>query len=103
MDRKGEVTISFSYHTPHLICTITDNGCGREAATARNRKRDTNDTTPYKGLLRDRIRVLNEEVADRISVNVQDLVTPDGNPAGTRVVLRLLVSSRAQDPIVFDY
>ena len=103
LDGKGEVTISFSYQAPHLICTITDNGCGREAAKARRQKRDINDTTPYKGLLRDRIRVLNEEVADRISVNVQDMVTPDGNPAGTRVVLQLLVSSRAADPIVFDY
>ena len=103
LEGKGEVTISFGYQAPHLICTISDNGCGRDAAKIRNEKRDTNDTTPYKGLLRDRIRVLNEEVNDRISVNVQDLVTPDGNPAGTRVVLQLLVSSRAADPIVFDY
>src|SRR5690606_10921230 len=100
MDGNGEIEVSFSYHAPHLICIISDNGCGRNAAKARNQRRDTNDTTPYKGLLRDRIRVLNEEVADRVSVNVQDMVTPDGKPAGTRVVLQLLVSSRAQDPIV---
>lgn len=100
---KGEVTIAFSYHEPYLICTITDNGCGREAVKARNQKRDANDTTPYKGLLRDRIRVLNEEVPDRVLVNVKDLVSPNGTSAGTQVELRLLVNSRTREEIVFDY
>ena len=103
LDGKEEIEISFSYQVPYLVCTITDNGCGREAAKTRNKKRDLNDTTPYKELLRDRIRVLNDEVSGRISMNVQDMVSPDGKPAGTRVVLQILVSSRAVDPIVFDY
>lgn len=100
---KGAIDIVFGYQAPHFVCTITDNGCGREAAKLRKQKRDNNDTTPYKGALQDRIRVLNDEVSERISVDVQDLVSPDGKPAGTRVVLRILVRARMQDSSVLDY
>ncbi|WP_257666804.1 histidine kinase [Parapedobacter tibetensis] len=103
LDGKGEINISFSYQAPHLVCTITDNGCGRKAAKERNQKRDSNDTTPYKRLLQDRIHILNDELSNRITVDVRDLVTPDGKPAGTSVVLHIVVSSRVQDPVILDY
>jgi len=103
LEGKGEISISFAYRTPYLVCTVLDNGCGREAARRLQQQRDTNDTTPYKGLLRDRIQVLNEEMSGRITVLVQDLVSPDGEPAGTRVTLHLLVSSRAQELNIFEY
>lgn len=102
-DSKGEIRIFFQYQHPHLVCTVTDNGCGRRKAEELKNKRDSNETTPYKQLLQDRIDILNDEVSGRIAVNVEDLVNPDGKPAGTRVTLRILISSRTQSPAVFDY
>ncbi|MDR7132738.1 hypothetical protein J2X69_005112 [Algoriphagus sp. 4150] len=102
-EEMGVIDIVFGYEAPHFVCTITDNGCGREAAKLRNQTRDSNDTTPYKEALQDRIRVLNDEVSERISVEIQDLVSPDGKPAGTRAVLRILVRARMQDSVVLDY
>lgn len=103
LDGKGEIKVLFSYEAPHLICNITDNGCGRRIAQERTKRRDANDTTPYKQLLKDRIQILNEEVSDRVTVVVQDLVAADGQPAGTSVTLRILINPRAQNPVVLDY
>ncbi|GAA0562231.1 histidine kinase [Chitinophaga japonensis] len=100
---KGEIRIFFQYQSPYLVCTITDNGCGREKTKALYDKRGQNDTTPYSKLLQERIDMLNDEVSDRIAVHVEDLVTPDGKRAGTRVTIRILVSSRKQNPVVLDY
>ena len=102
-EEMGSIDIVFGYEAPHFVCTITDNGCGRKAAASRKQKRDSNDTTPYKEALQDRIRVLNDEVSERISVEVLDLVSSEGIPAGTRVVLRILVRARMQDSVVMDY
>ncbi|WP_353127168.1 histidine kinase [Parapedobacter pyrenivorans] len=103
LDRHGEIRITFRYESPHLVCNITDNGCGRESAKERTKQRDANETTPYKRLLKDRIQILNDEVSGRITVAVADLVTPEGKPAGTNVTLHILINSRAQNPIVLDY
>lgn len=102
-DGNGEIKVTFNYNAPHLVCSISDNGCGRKLARERMKRRDANDTTPYKRLLEDRIRILNDEVSGRITVDVQDLMTPDGKPAGTTVILQILINPRGQNPIVLDY
>ena len=102
-DKAGEIRIKFSYENPHLVCVIEDNGCGRAKAKALNVKRTLNESTPYKKLLEERIGVLNEETPGRITVNVEDLVGPDDDPEGTRIIVRFLVSSSMQNSAVFEY
>ncbi|HKG08450.1 MAG TPA: histidine kinase [Pedobacter sp.] len=102
-EKPGEISVNFAYQNPYLVCIIQDNGCGRSRAKALNANRTANESTPYKKLLRDRVDILNEEMPGRIVLSTEDLAGINGDPAGTKVTVRLLVSSSMQNSAVFDY
>jgi sensor histidine kinase YesM len=85
---KGLLTIRLHSENNFLICTITDNGIGRESAAEIRR------TMPYKKhkslgmkITEDRLRILNEINNSRLSVTVTDMRDEHGNASGTRVQL----------------
>lgn len=85
---KGLLTIHLSYKNNFLICTITDNGIGREKAS---QIKHTMPGKKHKSLgmkiTEDRLRILNEVNNSALSVNISDLKDEKGYALGTKVEL----------------
>lgn len=85
---KGKLTIRLSSRNNFLICTIEDNGIGREKAAEIRR---TMPVKKYKSLgmkiTEDRLKILNEINNSQLSVNITDLKGADNEALGTRVEL----------------
>jgi ligand-binding sensor domain-containing protein len=85
---KGKLTIKLSSENNFLICTISDNGIGREKASEIRR---TMPVKKYKSLgmkiTEDRLRILNEINNSQLSVTITDLKDANNQSAGTKVEL----------------
>jgi ligand-binding sensor domain-containing protein len=85
---KGFLKIHLSFKDNFLICTITDNGIGREKASQIKR---TMPGQKHKSLgmkiTEDRLRILNEINNSELSVTITDLKDENQNSLGTRVEL----------------
>ncbi|PBQ31242.1 hypothetical protein CNR22_05500 [Sphingobacteriaceae bacterium] len=85
---KGKLTIRLSSENNFLICTIADNGIGREKASEIRR---TMPVKKYKSLgmkiTEDRLKILNEINNSQLSVTVTDLKDANNNSLGTQVRL----------------
>lgn len=85
---RGKLSISFTSKDNFLICTITDDGIGREKASEIKR---TMPISKHKSMgmkiTEDRLKILNEVNNSQLSVNIVDLKNPDGSAAGTEVKL----------------
>ncbi len=85
---KGKLTISLSSKNNFLICTIMDNGIGREKAAEIRR------TMPFRShkslgmkITEDRLKILNELNNSDLSVAITDLKDENNNALGTKVEL----------------
>ncbi len=85
---KGLLTIHLSSKTNFLICTITDNGIGREKAS---QIKHTMPGKKHKSLgmkiTEDRLRILNDVNNSELSVTIIDLKDEKGYSLGTKVEL----------------
>lgn len=85
---KGKLTIRLYSKNNFLICTITDNGIGREkAAEIRRTMPIKNHKSMGMKITEDRLRILNEINNSHLSVSISDLKDDDGKSTGTRVDL----------------
>ena len=87
-DRQGLVTVSIRSDGNYLICTIEDNGVGRERAA--RFKRSVPDPYPSRGMemTARRIDILNRTMKAPIDTVVEDVTGEDGLGDGTRVIIR---------------
>jgi two-component sensor histidine kinase len=85
---KGKLTIRLHSENNFLICTIADNGIGREKAAEIRR---TMPVKKHKSLgmkiTEDRLKILNEVNNSQLSVTITDLKGPAGEALGTKVEL----------------
>jgi hypothetical protein len=85
---KGKLTISLNSRNNFLICTITDNGIGREKAAEIRR---TMPFIRHKSLgmkiTEDRLKILNEINNSQLSVTITDLKDEHNEATGTMVEL----------------
>ncbi len=88
MEVKGKLTIMLNSKNNFLICTIMDNGIGREKSAEIKR------TMPFikhrslgMKITEDRLKILNEINSSRLSVIITDLKDENNNPTGTKVEL----------------
>jgi sensor histidine kinase YesM len=88
MSVKGKLIIRVISENNFLICTITDNGIGRERAAEIKR------TMPFSKhrslgmkITEDRLKILNEINSSQLSVIITDLKNADGTSSGTKVEL----------------
>ena len=87
-EEKRLLKIEFMEEGPWLYCKISDNGVGRQQA--KKRKRLSSSTHKSMGLEITAHRLANlQGEMGKPSVTIHDLVDPDGNPAGTEVILKL--------------
>lgn len=84
---EGLLTISINKNEEYLHYEITDNGVGRE----RSKKISINKLPSYgMQLSEDRVRLFNEDTNSNIEII--DNHTPDGQPSGTTIKLKLKIN-----------
>lgn len=83
--RKGLIVVSLQKKDNHLVCTITDNGLGREATKALKASGGSTHQSKGMGITEERIAVLNKNQGAGIRHNISDTHDNEGNVAGTKI------------------
>ncbi len=84
-DRKLDIRLT--REQMKIICEITDNGIGREAALRLKEKRGVFNKSHGMELTRKRIEVQNNIDSRNSNYRIDDLTDETGNPSGTRVTI----------------
>lgn len=87
-DNSGILTISFKKESNMLVCTIDDNGIGREAAQQFKKQSGTVHQSQGMSLIENKLKVLNNIHKTNAAVTVTDKMDANGKAAGTTVVLK---------------
>jgi LytS/YehU family sensor histidine kinase len=93
-EEKGQLDIDIFCENDHLYLKITDNGVGRERATALSDKTDTVHKSWGLGITSQRITMVQEGHSQESPVVINDLIDEKGIPAGTEVIIKL--------PMIYD-
>ncbi len=83
---QGKVRIGFEKSGDSLVCSVEDNGKGRDTAA---KEKDAKHESKALKITERRLQLLSEEKARPASIEFIDLKDGAGNPIGTRVVIRL--------------
>lgn len=86
LNKKGLIIVDFSHQEDHLLCIISDNGIGREAASKQKSQRDAYHKSMGLEVTSERLELLNEGKVE--SLYIEDLFDQQGNPCGTKVSLK---------------
>jgi hypothetical protein len=86
-DKNGVVTISVKRVGDHLECILEDNGVGRKAAMQYKSISPINYQSKGLSLTADRITMFNQEHAQKITMQIDDLEDDRQNALGTRVTI----------------
>lgn len=91
MDRVGAITVSFKWISDNVLeCMIADNGIGRKKATEIKAQQATYHKSTALKVAQERLANLNQETSF-VPFEIIDLQDPEGNPAGTKVVVRIRI------------
>jgi ligand-binding sensor domain-containing protein len=92
MHKEGvrRLLVHFKEENETLICTIEDNGIGRQASQAikENSLHDQKHTGKGIAVATERLRVFGENSGHTSQLEIIDLKTDQGLPAGTRVIVK---------------
>jgi LytS/YehU family sensor histidine kinase len=86
---RGHLEIELSQVDDRLYCTITDDGIGRKRAAELKSKSGQSHKSMGMRITADRIALLQQQRLIHASMQVNDLVLPDGSAGGTEVILKL--------------
>lgn len=89
---KGNLWVNISHEASFLICTVTDNGIGRKKAGEFKSLSANEHKSMGMGITAGRIALLHQQKQLESSVQITDLVFPDGSPGGTEVVIKIPVN-----------
>jgi ligand-binding sensor domain-containing protein len=87
-DDRGQVDISFTKKENHIICTIRDNGIGRENAQIIKTSQPRVYQSHGMQLTQERIDLMNKNARDKITVEITDHTDNEGMASGTGIVIR---------------
>ncbi len=85
---KGFLSIYFSGNEEELLCTIEDNGIGREAANEIRMQTNKEHQSRGMQLLENKLDLLRKLEDADIQMDTMDLFAPEGKAAGTRILIR---------------
>jgi ligand-binding sensor domain-containing protein len=91
MNKEGEghLWINIDQEDSTLICTITDDGIGRKKAAELKSKSAYSYKSMGMRITADRIAMLQQQNQLKTSIQVTDLILPDGNAGGTEVLIKI--------------
>lgn len=88
---KGYVNINLKQNKDELICTIEDNGIGREAAMKIKNKKNGNHASLGTKITESRLSLVNSLYGKNMKINYQDIEDNNGNGTGTKVQIHIPV------------
>lgn len=83
------LNITFCQHKNQLICTITDNGIGREAANKLKQQHINFHKSFATQANKKRVDLINKDRKEKIKVEIIDLYTENNKPNGTQVLIKI--------------
>lgn len=86
----GKLEIQLRIDDQMLFCTIRDNGIGRVRANEL-KDRTAGHKSMAMRITADRIALMKKNTKNEVSINIVDLILPDGEPAGTEVIIKVPV------------
>jgi hypothetical protein len=90
-DKNGVVTITVKRVDDYLVCILEDNGVGRKAAMQYKSISPINYQSKGLSLTADRITMFNQEHAQKITMQIDDLEDELRHALGTRVTIKFPV------------
>ncbi len=91
-EEKGHLEIKiFQRDDDVLYCKITDDGIGRKKAAELKSKSPSTHKSVGMQITADRISILQQKKQFDTTINITDLVLPDGSAGGTEVILKIPV------------
>lgn len=98
--KEGEsmINISFISHNATLLCSVTDNGIGREAAEKlkadnKNSKEGNTHVSAATKILKERMDALSTLYSIHLSYKTEDIINENGAVEGTRVLLEVPINN----------
>ncbi len=92
-DNKGLVKIELRLQKEWILCTIEDNGIGREAARERKMRSDRHGNSLGTMIVSSRLDLVNSLYGTSLRTMYTDLKNESGEPAGTRVEIQIPILS----------
>jgi tetratricopeptide (TPR) repeat protein len=89
MEGKGYVNVDLKLQNEYIVCTIEDNGIGRDASRERNKKKEGNHNSLGTQITASRLDLVNELYGTSLRIVYTDLKNENGEPAGTRVEIHI--------------
>jgi sensor histidine kinase YesM len=90
LDKRGTIAISFEEKNNVLECTVTDNGIGRKKSEELNEKsKETYHRSTALLVTEERLSRMNAGQNISSPLEIIDLYDEQGNPEGTKVILRI--------------
>jgi hypothetical protein len=86
---KGLVNIDMKLSRDQIICTIEDNGIGREAAQERSKNHEAEHNSLGTKIVSSRLDLVNELYGTSLKTVYTDLKNEEGEPEGTRVEIHI--------------
>jgi two-component sensor histidine kinase len=86
-DEQGKLLLTFTKMQDRILCTIEDNGIGRERSAALKQRSGYTHASRGLQITRDRLSLYNSRFNVDASFNIEDLYDAEGRPCGTRVNL----------------
>ncbi|HWK02676.1 MAG TPA: histidine kinase [Puia sp.] len=94
-EERGALTVAIHAHNDLLTCIIQDNGVGRTRAATLKSKSAQKHKSMGLQITAERLALLTDNGAPGHFFDIEDLYDEQGNPAGTKVVLKIRISSPA--------
>jgi LytS/YehU family sensor histidine kinase len=88
-EKRGYVSIDLKLEGDHIICTIEDNGIGREAAYERKKMKGPNHNSLGTQIAASRLDLVNALYGTSLKTIYTDLKNPSGEAEGTRVEIHI--------------
>lgn len=89
---RGKIEIDFRLRGSRIICTVEDNGIGREKSMEIEKQSGIKRKSRGMLITKARLEILNRQSNDEFSVRVIDLKDEHNNPTGTRVEIVIFYS-----------
>jgi ligand-binding sensor domain-containing protein/two-component sensor histidine kinase len=83
------LTVDIKKRNNQLICTVEDNGVGRQKAAELKSKSATHTKSMGTQITADRLKLSQALYGQQPTVHIYDLTAANGEPAGTRVILTI--------------
>ncbi|MFT7612894.1 MAG: DNA-binding response OmpR family regulator [Parvicellaceae bacterium] len=88
-EEKGSIKIHFEMKDKIFQCEIEDDGVGREKASEYKKLKTGSYESKGMGLTEVRMQMLNNSLGKGFSAVIHDLVLPNGQAEGTRVIISM--------------